>query len=375
MKKVLFAMLCLVMAGPVMADELGDAFREAAKRLTEAYDKLPNKQYRNTLAVLKFSDDSALAKQENLGFAFSELFAEYLTKAARQFRVVERKQIVSVVKEVEFTQSGLIAPDQALDLGKMLGADLLVIGSVFETGDQLRVSVRLVEAEKGEVLLNESLNVPKTLLVASAQELAIKSQSVQIGYKAFFPEGDFFQQVELTYNYDFTRGLGLGLQVFYGFSQAAQIKFNYKDNAGSPTYDLVEKSTQELGMAILLKKDFTLTKGTTWGLRGGPLLTALLPKYWLQAIFNGGSGSFPTNTVANPTYLLFGGKISTDLSFDIAKGIQIFGYGDYQFIPILEAKTDISWIDNTNATAGVVHLNDKINLSGFSGGLGLAFLF
>jgi curli biogenesis system outer membrane secretion channel CsgG len=68
----------------------------------------------------------------------AEAVAENLRNALvqhRQFTVIERTQIQQVLKEQVFAQSGLGDNKEAVVLGKLLGAHVIVVGSVTKLGD------------------------------------------------------------------------------------------------------------------------------------------------------------------------------------------------------------------------------------------------
>ncbi len=88
------------------------------------------------------------------------------TELIRQKRltVVERKAIEKVLSELKLQLSGIDA-DSTRKLGKMLGADLLVVGTVMELpGDRLEVNLRLAGVETGEAISAASGQVARDWL-------------------------------------------------------------------------------------------------------------------------------------------------------------------------------------------------------------------
>jgi curli biogenesis system outer membrane secretion channel CsgG len=88
------------------------------------------------------------------------------TELIRQKRltVVERKAIEKVLSELKLQLSGIDA-DSTRKLGKMLGADLLVVGTVTELpGDRLEVNLRLAGVETGEAISAASGQVARDWL-------------------------------------------------------------------------------------------------------------------------------------------------------------------------------------------------------------------
>ena len=67
------------------------------------------------------------------------------------FKVVERTKIDEILKEQKFQMSGCIE-ECLIDVGNMLGANQIVLGSVAQMGGLFTISVKLVDAESGELI-------------------------------------------------------------------------------------------------------------------------------------------------------------------------------------------------------------------------------
>jgi curli biogenesis system outer membrane secretion channel CsgG len=79
-----------------------------------------------------------------------------------KLKVVERKEIEKVLRELKLQMSGQIDQDSTKRLGKMLGADLLVIGTMTELpGKKLELNARLAGVESGEAYSAVSGQVEK----------------------------------------------------------------------------------------------------------------------------------------------------------------------------------------------------------------------
>ena len=99
-----------------------------------------------TIAVLDFE---SIGAEEHLGKAVSEIMRTELIDANR-YRVVERAQINKTISEQRFQKSGLIDDKSAIELGKLLGADLIVIGSVVKIGTSYTINSRMIETKTGK---------------------------------------------------------------------------------------------------------------------------------------------------------------------------------------------------------------------------------
>ena len=78
------------------------------------------------------------------------------------FRVVERTQIDDLLKEQKLQLSGCVE-ECLIDVGKMLGAKQVVMGSVGEMGGLITLSAKLVDAESGELIRTSNYNAVQGL--------------------------------------------------------------------------------------------------------------------------------------------------------------------------------------------------------------------
>jgi curli biogenesis system outer membrane secretion channel CsgG len=83
-----------------------------------------------TVAVLNFENHSSY------GGGFTQKAADWLTNGLSQkgIQVVERKRLDTLIQEQAFQQSGIVDPLKAAEIGKMLGADIVVNGTISKLG-------------------------------------------------------------------------------------------------------------------------------------------------------------------------------------------------------------------------------------------------
>jgi TolB-like protein len=106
-----------------------------------------------TVAVVDFR---ALGVPGEFGEAVAENFRNALAHLKR-FTIVERGQIQQALKEQAFGQSGLVDAKQAQTLGRLLGARIIVVGSVTKIGQTYTVNARFIDVVSGETKEAESL--------------------------------------------------------------------------------------------------------------------------------------------------------------------------------------------------------------------------
>ncbi len=100
--------------------------------------------------ILPFENITGQAEHQWIGKSFSEKFTAALIPLAG-IDVLERTQIESLLKEQHFSQSMWADIKNTPELGKMAGADRVLLGSYEVVNDQLSVHVRLVDVETGRI--------------------------------------------------------------------------------------------------------------------------------------------------------------------------------------------------------------------------------
>ena len=107
------------------------------------------------VAVMPFKGPTDL-----VGFAFSDMMVTQLLKT-RRFLIVERGQIERVIKEKDLSSSGFVSSYDAVEIGKIIGADGVIVGSVsdyaFEGSEKKQYpvaafSVRLIDTKTGKIV-------------------------------------------------------------------------------------------------------------------------------------------------------------------------------------------------------------------------------
>jgi TolB-like protein len=102
------------------------------------------------VAVVGFSYSDGRDSKD--GSVVAERITSELVKL-KKVKVTERKEMEKVLAELKLQRSGAIDPASARNIGKMLGADWVVVGTLTELPDmRLELNARLVEAQSGEMI-------------------------------------------------------------------------------------------------------------------------------------------------------------------------------------------------------------------------------
>jgi len=107
-----------------------------------------------TLGVLDFDNNSLADRQrlEPLRQGLAQMFSSELSQL-QALRLVERANLHRVIEEMKLAQAGFIDDQTAQQVGKMAGAQHLLLGSfVYLPNGKIRVDTRIVEVETGRIL-------------------------------------------------------------------------------------------------------------------------------------------------------------------------------------------------------------------------------
>jgi len=134
---------------------------------------------KKVLAVLDFEGNDKLKGKVDLKMA--DMLTTSLVKTAR-FEIVERNKIDKVFKEQNFGMSGMVDESTAAEVGKLLGAEYVVFGSITSATRkdidkfgyilvriEVGIDVRAVNTTSGKILLSESaIGLSESKLVTTA---------------------------------------------------------------------------------------------------------------------------------------------------------------------------------------------------------------
>jgi TolB-like protein len=134
------------------------------------------------LAVIEFKTLADKGGNAQLGVMVSEMFTTEVVNSDA-FKIVEREQLEKVLKEIAMAQSGIIDTTTAQEIGRMLGADAIITGSVIRIQSNLRIDARIIEVETGVVVSAVNRFCTEELADISRQVKAITRALAQNFYR------------------------------------------------------------------------------------------------------------------------------------------------------------------------------------------------
>jgi len=131
---------------------------------------------RPVLSVLDF-------EIRNMSAAEGQMIVDLMTSAlltTGRFRMIDRGQRDSILKEIEFSYSDCTDVQCQIEIGRLLAAERIVVGSVGRAGDRFLLTAKLLDVTSGE-MLSSAYKVYASLneLVDGCEELSF--QLVNVG--------------------------------------------------------------------------------------------------------------------------------------------------------------------------------------------------
>ena len=103
------------------------------------------------VAIMPFINHSPTSRLDDMQLGFAELLQAGLGEVPG-IRLVERKQIEKIIAEQKLTIGGLVDPQTAIQIARLVGAQRLLTGSFLEINDQMSLQVRMINTRTGAVV-------------------------------------------------------------------------------------------------------------------------------------------------------------------------------------------------------------------------------
>lgn len=143
------------------------------------------------VAVVRFENNSTWHWWgDRLGEAAADVFVTQLLESGK-FSVIEREKVDVILREQDFGASGAVTPQTAAKIGKMLGVDLMLTGSVSQfsvsrtgasigriggsvTTGKVVLQARMINTTTGEILVAAEEDNKKNLVGAHYKSVNFK---------------------------------------------------------------------------------------------------------------------------------------------------------------------------------------------------------
>jgi curli biogenesis system outer membrane secretion channel CsgG len=159
--------LCGILLMAVVHTASAQDLRSGVEQLAEQIIKASPEGKELRIAVVDFQD--LLNVTSDLGRFVANRLTTRLAQS-QNFFVVERQRLGQVLQELRFSMTDLVDPAKAKELGRMVGVDAIVVGTVSDLGNQVDLDARIIEIDTSRMLLSASTTVSKDQVVSQLLE-------------------------------------------------------------------------------------------------------------------------------------------------------------------------------------------------------------
>ena len=124
-----------------------------------------------TLAITYFDNNSADSKYDPLGHGLADMLITDLANV-QSLQVVERRRLSAILDELKLQESSFIDPKSAVEVGKGLGANYVLVGAFTTVEPTMRIDARIVDVATSKVLRASSVSGPFEEFFLLEKELA-----------------------------------------------------------------------------------------------------------------------------------------------------------------------------------------------------------
>ena len=227
-----------------------------------------------TIAVIPFNNISGNSNYNWLSDGIGETLTMKLG-SVEKFQLVERMNLHNLMKEAQLSMSGITDSETAIDTGKILNLQKMVIGSYQIFNESIRIFARVVDSETGTI--NEQVEVKGELnnIFDLQDDLAFKLIS-QFGVRVSISEKikiadretdsiDAYKYFNEAYNFayglnELEKNEDKAVELYLKTIEIDKNYFSAHNNLGTIYYKRkeYEKSITYFKNAIKIKKDYYL---------------------------------------------------------------------------------------------------------------------
>jgi TolB-like protein len=164
------------------------------------------------IAIIDFQE---IRVSNGIGKAVSEILMTKIVEFGN-YDVVERALINKIMEEQQLQQTGIVDENTAIEIGKLIGASYIVIGSVVKTGELYTVNARIVSTETGITAIAKSISfhdeseIPNICnkIAYSLKSKTAKDSITSIYYPGYLVSGITFDDYGYLWVADWSQGVG-----------------------------------------------------------------------------------------------------------------------------------------------------------------------
>lgn len=155
----------------------------AAAQTKEQPAAAANQMVIPTIAIIPFSSRLTGSSEEGIGNSIADLLTGTMS-ATGEFDLADRSDINKVMGELKLSASGLVSKESQLKLCQLIGAKIIITGSVFKGGQKNYIVAKIIGVETSRVIGVSSsgpgtpLDLVPTLSTKISEKIKAQSQTL-----------------------------------------------------------------------------------------------------------------------------------------------------------------------------------------------------
>ncbi|MFC1525986.1 FlgO family outer membrane protein [Candidatus Latescibacterota bacterium] len=210
------------------------------------------------IALADFQNQTGDASYDQYAAGLSEAIGTFIAQSG-MVQLVERNRLQDAINEQLLAQTGFLDEDSAAEVGRLVGARAMILGSFLLEGNVFQVNARMIDTETGQVLTAEQAR--NTELLEAADMVAVGLLG-QLGIEVIETKKSAYKRI--------------GRWVFLGIGAGAGLGAYSAKTQGDDAYDRYLNSVieEEITKNYNEAQDKDSQKNTFIGLSAGSMLTA-----------------------------------------------------------------------------------------------------
>jgi TolB-like protein len=151
------------------------AFEDKVDEMSNYLSDEISKTDKKIVAVVDFTDLQGNVTE--LGRFFAQEISTSIAMGGKEFEVVDRTHLNSILMEHKLAEKGIIDPETARQLGKIAGVEILVTGTITPLGDNVRLNAMVLDIETAKIIAGTKQSIPMTGTLANLSGAEIKTAS------------------------------------------------------------------------------------------------------------------------------------------------------------------------------------------------------
>ena len=198
----------------IVPNIFADEYDSIAAELSDSAKELKNPK----IALVPFTYSGTGEKDDGGGNVVSDRLTTKIVKL-KKFQVIDRQSLQKILEEQKLQTSGVVDPETAKKIGKVLGVEAIITGSLTNvSGGMVEVNAKLIRTETAEIINVSSAKVEKDWGTTQPAQSAYEEQPAMKAAPVRRIKGDIY------------------CDLFYGVAGSGTADITFQNNRGLPAW-------------------------------------------------------------------------------------------------------------------------------------------